>query len=333
MTRTQRVSDGKVPGYGKQVYDALAVDAAWRSRIAQEGTGYRTTDESGSSTSISMIWCPTAKLQDKGRTAKRPSEIKDLIGYDQRTPRPTPAAPAAARAIAAPVPPPSASQRSLCSSRASNQSGTSINTAQLDSEASRLQVCRRSPAAHSQRGAHERPPTARPPVTLPRPCFRTVSWASARARRRRRTRGRSGRRTCAWATWLRRGSISRVPSSCCRSRRRTCTMNPRRPHTSVRTSHARLRRARVQLLRLLGTRLAALAALGGSALVPVERRAPAHCPPPPPRLGLLSTRCHNSGLRSRRLQSARGHPGARRGEGDDPRQLCVSHAARPHPTT
>ena len=157
MPRTQRVSDGKVPGYGKQVYDALAVDAAWRHRIAQEGTGYRTTDESGSSTSISMIWCPTAKLQDKGRTAKRPSEIKDLIGYDHRTPRPTPAAaaPAAGPAIAAPVPPPSASQRSLCSSRASNHSGTSINTAQLDSEASRLQVRRRSPAIHSQRGAHE----------------------------------------------------------------------------------------------------------------------------------------------------------------------------------
>ena len=64
---------------------------------------------------------------------------------------------------------------------------------------------------------------------------------------------------------------------------------------------------------------------------PVERRAPAHCAPPP--LWLLSTWCHNSGLRSRRLQSARAHPGARRGEGDDPRQLCVSHAARPHPAT
>ena len=56
-------------------------------------------------------------------------------------------------------------------------------------------------------------------------------------------------------------------------------------------------------------------------------------PPPPRRLGLLSTWSHNSGLRSRRLQSARAHPGARRGEGDDTRQLCVSHAARPHPTT
>ena len=57
-----------------------------------------------------------------------------------------------------------------------------------------------------------------------------------------------------------------VPTTAARERRRT--------------SHARLRRARTQLLRLLGTRLAALAALGGSALVPVERRAPAHCAPP-----------------------------------------------------
>ena len=143
MAPSQRVSDGQIAGYGKQVYDALAVDAAWRSRIAQEGVGYRSTDETGSSTSISMIWCPSAKLQPKGRTAKRPSEIKDLIGYGHR---PTPAAQAPAPALAAaPVPPPSASQRSLCSSRASNRSGTSINTAQLDSEGSRLQVCRRAP--------------------------------------------------------------------------------------------------------------------------------------------------------------------------------------------
>ena len=147
---SQRVSDGKIAGYGKQVYDALAVDKQWRSRIAQEGVGYRSTDETGSSTSISMIWCPSAKLQPKGRTAKRPSEIKDLIGYGHR---PTPAQAPAPALAAAPVPPPSASQRSLCSSRASNRSGTSINTAQLDSEGSRLQVRRRAPPLTRSGGA------------------------------------------------------------------------------------------------------------------------------------------------------------------------------------
>ena len=170
---SQRVSDGKIAGYGKQVYDTLAVDKQWRSRIAQEGVGYRRTDETGSSTSISMIWCPTAGLQPKGRTAKRPSEIKDLIGYGV-TPRPTQAQ-APAPALPGPVPPPTAgSQRSQCSSRASNRSGTSISTTQLDSEGSRLQVRRRAPPLHE---AHESPSTARvtsrsapsshPPTALP----------------------------------------------------------------------------------------------------------------------------------------------------------------------
>ena len=167
---SQRVSDGKIAGYGKQVYDTLAVDKQWRSRIAQEGVGYRRTDETGSSTSISMIWCPTAGLQPKGRTAKRPSEIKDLIGYGHPMPRPTQAQ-APAPALPGPVPPPSASQRSQCSSRASNRSDTSINTAQLDSEGSRLQVRRRAPPLH------ESPPALRPPVTLPQPCLRTMTWA------------------------------------------------------------------------------------------------------------------------------------------------------------
>jgi hypothetical protein len=152
-------SDGKVAGYGKQVYDTLAIDAAWRSRIAREGVGYRTTDETGSSTSISMIWCPTAKLQPAGRTAKRPSEIKDLIGYGHRSMPNQAQAPAPA--LAAPVPPPSASQRSLCSSRASNRSGTSINTAQLDSEGSRLQVRRRA-LLLTRSEAHKSPPTLAP---------------------------------------------------------------------------------------------------------------------------------------------------------------------------
>lgn len=122
---------------------------------------------------------------------------------------------------------------------------------------------------------HESPPTLRPPAALLSdgdlglafgrwlgPCFRTVTGASVRARRRRRTSGRLGRRTCAWATWWRQGSISPAPSSCCRSRRQTCTMYPPRPHSSMLTTHACMGEAQAQLLRLLGTRLTGSGRLG-----------------------------------------------------------------------
>lgn len=76
MPRDQRISNGVVTGYGKQHHDPLAQDAAWRSRIASEGVGVRTIDQSGSSTAISMVWCPRSKLDFSGKSAKRPSELK-----------------------------------------------------------------------------------------------------------------------------------------------------------------------------------------------------------------------------------------------------------------
>ena len=140
MPRGQRVSNGEIPGYGKQVYDTLAVDAAWRTRISSEGVGFRKTDESGSNASISMLWCPVAQRDTDGKTSKRPSDIKALLDAAMVPARPLPQA--SAPAPATPVPPPSASQCSL-SSRVSDR--MSIITTQLHSEDPRLQALRTHP--------------------------------------------------------------------------------------------------------------------------------------------------------------------------------------------
>lgn len=172
MPREQRLSNGQVPGYGKQHYDDLAITDAWRSRISTEGVGYRHRDESGSSLQLSMVWCPVTKRDMSGRSAKGSSEIKALMDTE-RVHRHSPAWVSAP--LAAPVPPPSASQRSL-SSRASNRSGTSIDTAQLNSEGSRLQAphpaCTRIRAAPSEGVC----------LLLTGCCTRAGSWADLLAR-------------------------------------------------------------------------------------------------------------------------------------------------------
>lgn len=149
MPRDQRISNGVVTGYGKTYHDPLAQDAAWRSRIASEGVGVRTIDQSGSSTAISLVWCPSVKPDFSGKSAKRPSELKVIQdlgkGLASMSPRLQPPASAAApaavplRDVTGRVPADFYRSESRASFRSESRvSRTSVDTAFINNENARL---------------------------------------------------------------------------------------------------------------------------------------------------------------------------------------------------
>jgi hypothetical protein len=170
-------------------------------------------------------------------------------------------------------------------------------------------------------------PRWRPPVTLPLPCLRTVTgallsgadWGVAVCSQEAAHARQVGQ------TYLRVGNLVEARRHLARAEQ---LLQIETPNVYDEPTTAALEHAHKSRLHGQGPSPAPppsrtrLAALGGSALVEGE---------PGPlwasrRLGLLSTWHHNSRPQSRRLQTALGHPGARRGESDDARQLCVNHA-------
>ena len=221
MPRSQKVSNGEVTLYGKVAYDPLARDAHWRSRISSEGVGVRQSDSTGSSTAVSMLWCPSVEQDTSGKSQRRSSELKIIqdLGIGP--------GPSSAQAPAAAPPTPARSvtpsQRSVAS-RASQRSGTSVDTAFLTSEDARLQA---SPAP--------RPPTLKSLKTSDPRCEHG---------RRPRTSASSGRPTYAWGTSSRRRSTWRSPKGCWSSRRHRRWTPPPSPRStsSRRASETPLRR-------------------------------------------------------------------------------------------
>ena len=135
--RSQRLSNGDCPLYGRQRPNEVAKVAHWRTRMANEALGMPRSSNSGGNASISMVWNPWT-AQDPAAyplaSRKRQSEAKRIndLGRHIAAP-PAPSAPAVA-----PAPPPPASD-SRAPSRLSDVSEVSnASTAFLAGEEDRL---------------------------------------------------------------------------------------------------------------------------------------------------------------------------------------------------
>ena len=142
--RSQRLSNGDCPLYGKQRPNEVAKVAHWRTRMANEALGMPRSSNSGGNASISMVWNPWT-AQDPAAyplaSRKRQSEAKrinDLGRHIAAPPAPSAPAPAPSAPAVAPAPPPPASD-SRAPSRLSDASEVSnASTAFLAGEEDRL---------------------------------------------------------------------------------------------------------------------------------------------------------------------------------------------------
>ena len=79
--RSQRLSNGDCPLYGKQRPNEVAKVAHWRTRMANEALGMPRSSNSGGNASISMVWNPWT-AQDPAAyplaSRKRQSEAKRI---------------------------------------------------------------------------------------------------------------------------------------------------------------------------------------------------------------------------------------------------------------
>ena len=90
--RSQRLSNGDCPLYGKQRPNEVAKVAHWRTRMANEALGMPRSSNSGGNASISMVWNPWT-AQDPAAfplaSRKRQSEAKRIncLLYTSPSPR------------------------------------------------------------------------------------------------------------------------------------------------------------------------------------------------------------------------------------------------------
>mmetsp|Transcript_20520 Transcript_20520/g.62581 ORF Transcript_20520/g.62581 Transcript_20520/m.62581 type:complete len:206 (+) Transcript_20520:112-729(+) len=75
MSRTQRVSNGELPNYGRQHHNPLQQTEQWRARCKNERTGSHKTDFSGNNASLSLIWNSSSDAGEQ-RAARRVSDLR-----------------------------------------------------------------------------------------------------------------------------------------------------------------------------------------------------------------------------------------------------------------
>ena len=85
MSRDKRISEGKCAVYGTVRHDDYTSMQMWRHRLHNEHAGIARTDQTGTNTTISMLWNPSPR--SGGRSAygmsshKRPSELKRVQDF------------------------------------------------------------------------------------------------------------------------------------------------------------------------------------------------------------------------------------------------------------
>ena len=158
MPGAKHISEGKCALYGKVQHDDYTAMQMWRHRLHNEHSGIPRADQTGTNTTVSMLWNPSPRGAGRSSYAmtsqKRPSELKRVQdfgaynGYNARftlgegslSARGGGALPPSSSA--APRPPPSiAAAPSGAAGAADGPPGEGF----LDSEASRLQA-----AAHAR---------------------------------------------------------------------------------------------------------------------------------------------------------------------------------------